>query len=312
MKNSNFKKISEYLIESNKKSNTKKPIPGDSINVFDIDDTLVVTKAKIKVIDPINKTEFSLTPAEYNEYQRLPHHKLDFSDFDDVELLKNGQLIEWVVDILKKTMAKGKAVGVVTARSANVKTLKEFFNHHNIRIHKDLIIPVNEPRAPYKGNNAQRKQQAFEDLIEMGYRKFKFFDDDTKNLQLVKKLEEKHDIKVDIRHIQPKWTPKIKEAYKDRLLETVYDDSIQYWALLAHIGDFFVPAKNSRELMNLFNDARKKSSRSPQAWPMPAIKYFYNWHLDRIKDKNRAKKAELLTNESKDYYGEISRSSNNI
>lgn len=304
------KTLSEYVNES--RNSKKKPIPGDSINIFDIDDTLIITKAKIKVYDPITKNEYSLTPAEYNDYQRMPHHKLDFSDFDDVEILKNGQLIEWVVDILRKTMAKGKAVGVVTARSANTKVLKEFFNHHNIRIHSDLIIPVNEPGAPYSGNNAERKQQAFEDLIEMGYRKFKFFDDDMNNLKMVKGLEQTHDVKIDVRHIQPKWTPKIKEAYKDRLLETIYDDSMKHWALNAHISDFFVPAKDSKELMSLFNDARKKTSRSPQAWPMSAIKYFYNWHLDRIKDRNRVKKAELLATESKEYYGEISRGSNNI
>lgn len=213
-----IKNIGEYINESRK---IKKPIPGDAINIFDIDDTLIISKAMIKVFDPITKAEFSLTPAEYNEYQRMPHHKLDFSDFDDMEILKNGQLIEWVVDILKKTMAKGKAVGVVTARSASAKMLKDFFNHHGIRIHTDLIIPVNEPGSPYNGNNAERKQQAFEDLINMGYRKFKFFDDDLQNLKLVKNLESKHDVKIDIRHIQPKWTPKIKEAYKDRILEKI-------------------------------------------------------------------------------------------
>ena len=56
-----------------------------SITIFDVDDTLVVTRSKIKVHNP--KTGFStdLTPQEFNTFQKRPHDKMDFSDFRDIE-----------------------------------------------------------------------------------------------------------------------------------------------------------------------------------------------------------------------------------
>jgi hypothetical protein len=299
----NFRKYSR-LHEAKK---VKKPIPGDAINIFDIDDTLVVTAAKIRVYDPTSGEEHAMTPSEYNEYEHMPHHELDFTDFDDMQILKDGQLIEWVMNILKKTMAKGKAVGIITARSAGKKALSEFFKHHGIKIHPDLIFSVNDPSTHYKGDNAERKQTAFEELIAMGYKKFRFFDDDFKNLQYAKELESKHrEVKMTLHHIQPKWKAKMTEAYADRVLEKNEDrDQItKWWALFAHISDHFVKAKNPKDLMNKFNDARKKSNSDSKAWPMEAIKYFYTWHLSRVKDKKREKKAELMQTESLQYYNE--------
>ena len=299
-------KFTKYS-QLNEAKKIKKPIPGDSINVFDIDDTLVVTDAKIRVFDPTTGEEHAMTPAEYNEYEHMPHHELDFTDFDDMEMLKDGQLIQWVVNILKKTMAKGKAVGIITARSAGKKALGEFFKHHGIKIHPDLIFSVNDPTTHYKGDNAERKQTAFEELIAMGYKNFKFFDDDFKNLQYAKDLESKHpEISMKTLHIQPKWRPNMTEAYADRILEK-NDDAEQitrWWALKAHISDHFAKAESAKELMNKFNDARKISMKADKNWPMDAIKYFYNWHLTRIKDKKRVKKAELMQQESLQYYNE--------
>lgn len=203
----NFRKISKIL-EAKEYVVPKKPIQGNSINIFDIDDSLVVTSSKIKVYNPSTGKEHSLTPEEYNNYEAKPNDKLDFSDFDNMEILKNGKIIEWVLNILKKTMSKGKAVGIITARSAGKEKLGDFFKSLGIKIHPDLIFSVNDPSAHYTGNNAERKQQAFEELIEMGYKDFKFFDDDIKNLKYAKKLEDKYtDIKMTIRHIQPKWRP---------------------------------------------------------------------------------------------------------
>lgn len=306
-----LKNIEQFVNEA------KKPIPGDSINIFDIDDTLVVTNAKIKVFDPSTGESHEMTPAEYNEYEQLPHHKLDFTDFDDMEILKDGQLIDWVVDILRKTMKKGKAVGIITARSAGRKLLGDFFEHHGIRIHPDLIFSVNDPELAgkvYSGNNAERKQTAFEMLIDMGYKNFKFFDDDFKNLEYAKDLEKKYkDIKMTLRHIQPKWRPSMTEAYEGRILEkSVTDETIKFWALFAHISDFFVKAASPKELMNKFNEARKRSTDAAKSWPMDAVKYFYTWHLDRVKDKDREKRAVVLATESKAYYEAISGSSYNL
>jgi len=61
--------------------NEAKPYSKDEIVVFDLDDTLVITDAKIKVCDNTNVECFSLTPEEFNEYESNPNHDIDFDDF---------------------------------------------------------------------------------------------------------------------------------------------------------------------------------------------------------------------------------------
>ena len=80
----------------------------EKINIFDVDDTLVVTDSKIKVTDNKTGKVYELTPKEFNEYETKKHHELDFSDFSDLNILKAGKIIDWVFDILKATMKKGK------------------------------------------------------------------------------------------------------------------------------------------------------------------------------------------------------------
>lgn len=181
---------------------------GDQMSIFDIDDTLVVTAAKIKVYDLQDNNEYSLTPSEYNNYERKAHHHVDFSQFDDRDLLLNGQPIEWVLNILKKTMNKEKAVGIITARQ-DKQIIIDFLKKHGVKINPDFVFAVNDPKTKYKGSNAERKKQAFKDLIEMGFKNFKFFDDNIDNLEYAKQLEQEYDdVKVETKHIIDKWIPK--------------------------------------------------------------------------------------------------------
>ena len=80
------------LFEANKRN---------AITIFDVDDTLVVTRSKIKVHNP--KTGFfkELTPQEFNTFKKRPNDKIDFSDFRDLDILKAGKIIEWVFSIFK-------------------------------------------------------------------------------------------------------------------------------------------------------------------------------------------------------------------
>ena len=49
---------------------------------------------------------------------------------------------------------------------------------------------------------AKRKQQAFVEFINMGFKNFKFFDDDPENLKLAKELEKEYDIKMFTRQVR--------------------------------------------------------------------------------------------------------------
>ena len=158
-----MKKISSYITEI-KNYPFLDPKKRNSMNVFDVDETLVVSKAVIKVHDTKTGETFELTPQEFNEYNSKPHHKQDYSDFASLDILKAGKLIDWVVDILKGTLKKRKAVGIITARG-DQQLIKDFLLHHGININKDFIFAINDPKHGLKGNIPEKKKEAFQRLI---------------------------------------------------------------------------------------------------------------------------------------------------
>lgn len=167
----------------------KRPFSETAITVFDLDDTLVITDAKIKVCNKVTGTCYSLTPEEFNEYEKHPDHELDFDDFKSLEIMKAGKLIHYYLKILADAYKMKRAVGIVTARDDR-EMIYDWMKHHvGFHIAKDLIFAVNDPVHKFTGNISEKKKQAFREIIEKGYVKIQFFDDDDANLRLVKELE---------------------------------------------------------------------------------------------------------------------------
>ena len=184
------KTYESYLNEVNRKG---KPYHGSKILVFDLDDTLVITDAKIKVCNKKSGECFSLTPEEFNEYESNPDHELDFDDFKSLEIMKAGKMIDYYLKIFKEAYKSKLAVGIVTARDDRKMIYTWLREHVGFRIDKDLIYAVNDPVHKFKGAISDRKKAAFKELIDMGYTDFQFYDDDTANLKLVKSLESEHE-----------------------------------------------------------------------------------------------------------------------
>lgn len=181
-----IKEYQQFLTE-------KKPYHASKIVVFDLDDTLVITDAKIKVYDKDTGDSYSMTPEEFNDYERQPSHEVDFDDFKSLEIMKAGKLIEYYLKIFKEAYKLKIAVGIVTARDDREMIYKWLKEHIGFRIDKDLIFAVNDPVHRYKGSVSDRKKAAFRELIDMGYRDMQFYDDDTANLVLVKSLENEYE-----------------------------------------------------------------------------------------------------------------------
>ena len=161
--------------------------------MFDLDDTLVITDAKIKVCNKKSGECFSLTPEEFNEYEKHPDHELDFDDFKSLEIMKAGKMIDYYLKIFKEAYKSKLAVGIVTARDDREMIYTWLREHVGFRIDKDLIYAVNDPVHRFKGAISDRKKAAFKELIDMGYTDFQFYDDDTANLELVKSLESEYE-----------------------------------------------------------------------------------------------------------------------
>lgn len=184
------KKYQDYLNEVNRPG---KPYHGSKILVFDLDDTLVISSAKIKVCNKKTGECYSLTPEEFNTYEKGEHEELDFDEFKSLEIMKAGKLIDYYLKIFKEAYRSGIAVGIVTARDDRNMIWTWLREHVGYKIDKDLIFAVNDPIHKYRGNISDKKKAAFKDLIEMGYTDMQFYDDDDTNLKLVKSLEYEFD-----------------------------------------------------------------------------------------------------------------------
>jgi hypothetical protein len=197
----NFLKYEDF-IDPNRKEKYQ------SITVFDVDDCLVITKSLIRVFDTRTGDKFELTPSEFNEFDKKSHHKMDFSDFKDLEILKAGKLIESIFGVLRRTMASGRRVGIITARD-DADMIFQFLVHHNVIVNRKYIFAINDPKLGFEGTVAEKKKRAFIELIRMGFRDFIFYDDDLENIKLANSLnKEIEGIRIKTKHVKPEWNEK--------------------------------------------------------------------------------------------------------
>lgn len=181
----------------------------DRVIVFDLDDTLVKTDAKIKVVSSkTGKIIKELTPEEFNFYINAPNKFLSFEEFDDPEILRKGKFISEVIKKLLSYYRRHIPVAIVTARS-NTKLIRDFFLGRGIDIHPELVIAVSDPAQGLTGTIPERKLEALERLHKMGFEKFTFFDDNEDNLKLAKELE-LHGVEIELIKVEDSVPRKFK------------------------------------------------------------------------------------------------------
>lgn len=154
------------------------------IIIFDLDDTLVKTDAKVRILHAkTHEVLKELTPEQFNNFVKKKHHVLDYEDFDSPDLLRRGNIIKEIFEILRTSYEKKIPVAILTARSDS-ELVRNFLLENGIDIHPDLVIAINDPQFGYKGTIAERKKKAIEDLVDSGYKELVFFDDNEDNLKL--------------------------------------------------------------------------------------------------------------------------------
>ena len=173
----------------------------NTICVFDLDDTLVKTDAKIKVIQKDTGDLLqALTPSEFNGFVNLHGHLLDFEDFNDLQLLLAGELIQENVNLLRE-YAKKYPISMITARG-HLGSVLEFIYEKKLPVSRDLVFVINDPREVSAISISEKKKKAFEKLIQLGYNNFIYYDDNEENLQAAKELESQYPIKFEIHHVK--------------------------------------------------------------------------------------------------------------
>lgn len=168
--------------------------------IFDLDDTLVTSDAKIRVFDPVTNKEIkTLTPSQFNHHKINKSYFYDFDEFQDPDILKRAKIHKSTFDILKKYIKGNQDVSILTARDSHEMILN-YFRNQKCYIKPELIFTVGGEDSKYTGTVPERKQQALKELIDMGYTNFIIYDDNIHNLDALKKLESDQ-IKIKTIHI---------------------------------------------------------------------------------------------------------------
>jgi hypothetical protein len=159
-----------------------------NLSVWDIDETLFMTKARVHVIKDGKRVK-SLSNKEYNTYKLNKGETYDFTEFKDAKLFNRTSVpIQRAIDKAAKTLRAysnlpNSKVIVLTARSdfddphTFLNTFEKYgLNMRNIHVHRagNLGLPA-----------AQAKKIFIKQYLDTGrFKSVSLFDDDTRNLDV--------------------------------------------------------------------------------------------------------------------------------
>jgi hypothetical protein len=159
------------------------------IAIFDLDDTLIFSEARIKIYDSSsNQVITALTPSQFNYHVNNQDQYLCFSDFECEKILGNSRINKRYFDSLRGYIKRGVETSIVTARG-NKKIVLDFLKAKNIKMKPSMVFAVHDPQTQFHGSISERKRQAVKTIIEKGYNNIVFYDDNLENLLAVKTLE---------------------------------------------------------------------------------------------------------------------------
>ena len=169
---------------------------GKGLTIFDIDDTLFHTTAKVHVKKD-DKVIHSLTNQEFNTYKLKDGEEFDFGEFKSAKLFRQtstpiGKMIAKAKAILKRAVPKGSKVIMATARSDfdDRDTFLDTFRAHGIDIDKIYIERAGNLNL---GSPSKNKKYVFQKYLKTGlYKRARLFDDSKQNLKSFMSLSKKY------------------------------------------------------------------------------------------------------------------------
>jgi putative chitinase len=164
--------------------------------IFDIDDTLLHTTAKIKVINDRGQVVRTLTNQEFNNYVLQPGEQFDFGEFRDAEKFnKESKPIEPMMNRLKDVLANSpNAKAIMLTARADFDDKNKFLNTF-----KKYGIDMSRVHVHRAGNipgdaiPAEKKAVWVRKYLNTGkYKAVWLYDDSRSNLSVFKDLKNEY------------------------------------------------------------------------------------------------------------------------
>jgi len=152
-----------------------------TLNVFDLDDTLISSTSFTRVFNKRTSERKKLTPAEFSVYKPDKDDVFDFSEFDRIT---NGKPISRQFDLFAKLVKLSNAskTAILTARGpAATKSIQAFMKKYGISGVEIAAIGTSSHQAKADWIRNQIEKENFSDVL--------FIDDAVGNTQAVRKLE---------------------------------------------------------------------------------------------------------------------------
>ena len=175
--------FSEFLTEGNK-----------GLTIFDIDDTMFTSKARVRVLNKKTNRVKELTPQQYNSYKLGKDEEWDYGEFKSSKIFYQtatpiARMVAKAKAIIKNATAKGSKVIVVTARADmdDKDLFIKTFEAHGIPM-KNVYVE----RAGNMGgkNSAANKSIIFRKYLKTDeYARVRLFDDHKENLDALLDLK---------------------------------------------------------------------------------------------------------------------------
>ena len=178
------------------KKRFKEFIGTGTLTIFDIDETLFHTKAKVAVVKD-GRVVRMLDNQEFNTYKRKPGEEYDFREFKSAEVFRRTstpivRMIEKAKAIVKAKKNPNSQAIIVTARA-------DFDDKHMfLQTFRDHGLPIDQMHVERSGNlgmdsPAEAKKVVFRKYLNTrNYIKTRLYDDAMSNLKAFLELQKEY------------------------------------------------------------------------------------------------------------------------
>ena len=142
--------------------------------VFDFDDTIATTTARIKVMDKAGLVTH-IRPRELSNFKLKASEYFDFSEFRDSDMIKDAKPT-FLLDLAKEVDEEGHDIYILTAREDDsADAIREFLTSYDIRPRMIHCVGGSQKNIP------EKKRQMLMMLVEQ-YDKVYYYDDCSRNI----------------------------------------------------------------------------------------------------------------------------------